>query len=231
MLRKLALSVLITTIILVACGRQVTPNPPTGPTNGVQAGHMLIKFRTANPMNFNTVRYLIVFNTSGNGGAPYTNAYNTGYKNMNFVLAVGGSGGSVAPAAYQIIPAPIGSGGQPYQQPLNATGSQLALTLNTNGANTEFTIVLDRTLLFGVGTPAPTTAPQSTWQVNFFTTDTSSNPLDALGTGGATDTSFRLDLPVNTTFDFQPELTVPVGATQAGIPAAQLAGGEITNSP
>ncbi len=237
MLRRLLLSVLAVTFV-VACGRQVTPDR-VGTQNGVLPGHMLIRYRTASQMDFQNIRYLIVFNTSGNGQQPYANAYNTGYANFSFVFAVGSNNGLVQAQLYQIIQQPGGAGGQPSQVQLIFSPAQVQLNANSNGQGTEFTLTFDRSLMFGVPNASPppagqtpaTTAPQSTWMANFITTDKNSNPLDALGIGGVNDTSYTLALPVNATFDYLSQLTVPAGATQASRPAAQLAGGEIINNP
>ena len=240
MLRKLGFSVLITAFILVACGRQVTPDRSGGGSGGVLPGRMLIRYRTANPMDFQNNRYLIVFNTSGNGGQPYANGFNTGYANYSFIFAIGGFNGVVQANLYQIIAQPGGAAGQPSQVQLQFGPQQVQLLTNSNGQNTEFTLNFDRTLMYGIPGataspipqgPQPTTSPQSVWNVNFITTDKSSNPLDALGIGGVNDTSFVLPLPVSTAFDYLSQLTVPAGATQSAVPAAQLSGGEIINNP
>ena len=232
MLRTLAVTIFLAALVLVDCGRQVTPNPP-GVGNGVLPGFLFVRYDTANPMDFTNVRYLIAFNTSGNGGVPYTNAYNTGYVNYSFIITVAGTNGFVAPQVCQIIRQ---QGGGVTCQPEQFSPSQVILTLNTNGSNTEFTLMFDRRLFFGIPPasptpPPPTTQPQSNWTFNFITTDNSFHPLDALGIGGPMDTSFNVPLPVSTTFDFLQQLTVPAGATKAGTPAAQLAGGEIINNP
>ena len=246
MLRKLAFSVLITACILVACGRQVTPDrtvPPGGCNNAVLPGRMLIKYRTANRMDFTNIRYFMVFNTSGNGGPPYTNGFNTGFPNYSFVIVVGGSGGpvgTVQPLVYQFIQQPGGATGSPSQILLQTSPAQLQFIQDSSGQGTEFTINFDRTIFFGIAgataspipqSPAPTTQPQSNWFVNFITTDKNSVPLDALGSNGVNDITFTLGLPVATCFDYLSQLTVPSGAVQAAVPAAQLAGGEIINSP
>lgn len=240
MLRKLGFSVLIATLILVACGRQVTPDRTGGSSGGVLPGRMLIRYRTANQMDFQNVRYLIVFNTSGNGGQPYANGFNTGYTNYSFIFAVGGFNGVVQANLYQIIQQPGGAAGQPSQVQLQFGPQQVQLLTNSNGQNTEFTLNFDRNLMFGIPGataspfpqgPQPTTSPQSVWNVNFITTDKSTVPLDALGSFGVNDTSYTLSLPVATQFDYIQQLTVPAGATQASTPAAQLAGGEIINVP
>lgn len=240
MLRKLGLSVLITTLILVACGRQVTPDRSSGGQSGVLPGRMLIRYRTAFPMDFQNIRYMVIFNTSGNGGQPYANGFNTGYANYSFIFVVGGFNGVVQANLYQIIAQPGGAAGQPSQVQLQFGPQQVQLLTNSNGQNTEFTLTFDRNLMFGIPGatsspqpqgPQPTSSPQSFWNVNFITTDKSSNPLDALGNFGVNDTSFTLQLPVATAFDYIQQLTVPTGSTQAAVQAAQLAGGEILNNP
>jgi len=229
MLRALAVTVFLAAVVLVACGRQVTPNPP-GTTNGVLPGYLFVRYDTANPMDSTNVRYLIAFNTSGNGGVPYTNAYNTGYANYSFIITVSGINGFVAPQVCQIIRQ---QGGGVTCQPEQFSPSQVILTVVST---TEFTVMFDRKLFFGIPPasptpPPPTTQPQSIWTFNFITTDRNFHPLDALGIGGPNDTSFNLPLPVSTTFDFLQQLTVPAGATKSGNLNAQLAGGEIINNP
>lgn len=232
MLRKLGFSVLVTALILVACGRQVTPDR-SGSQSGVLPGRMLIRYDTAAPMDFQNYHYLVVINTSGNGGVPYSNGFNTGYANYSFIFAVSGNAGQVLAQLYQIVQQPGGASGQPSQVLLQTSPIQLQFNPNSNGLGTEFTINFDRTLMFGIGTPSPgpTSSPLSIWTFNFFTTDKSSNPLDALGPNGVNDTTFNLPLPVSTVFDYTSQLTVPVGAPRASNPAAQLAGGEIVNNP
>jgi len=172
MLRKLGFCVLITTLVLVACGRQVTPDR-TGPQVGVLPGRMLIRFDTASPMDFQNYRYLVVFNTSGNGGVPYSNGFNTGYANYSFIFAVSGNSGQVLAQLYQIVQQPGGASGQPSQVLLQTSPIQVQFNPNSNGLGTEFTINFDRTLMFGIGTPSPgpTSSPLSIWYFNFFTTD------------------------------------------------------------
>ena len=235
---------------------------------------MLIRYRTSSPMDFNAVRYAVVFNTSGNGQPPYANGYNTGYANYSFIFIVTGNGiGSVTTQLFQVTAAP-GSNGQPIFYPINFNPQQVVLTPNSNGNNTEFTLNFDRTLFYGAfgptavpsmtpspstspsssptptptptatptgGSPSPspsttpvppypTTSPMTLWYVNFITVNPNGNtPYDALGIGGAQDTSFSQSLNVNTAFDIT--ITNPPGATQAPIPSAQLAGGEFINNP
>src|SRR5215469_11766442 len=64
--------VLVAALMVVACGRQVTPNPPGLGAGGANPGFMTIKFDVAAPFDFSTYQYWVVFNTSGNGLSPDT---------------------------------------------------------------------------------------------------------------------------------------------------------------
>ncbi|MHB8355630.1 MAG: hypothetical protein ACYDDQ_02945 [Vulcanimicrobiaceae bacterium] len=265
MIRRLGLVLFTIALALAACGRQVTPNrtSPGGRGGGLAAGSMQVKFQTQGQMDFANVRYVIMFNTSGTGGEPYANGYQTNYQNYSFALVVGGSGNSVAqPVLYQYIHQ-TGPGGAvaivPYR--LYYTPQQLTFLPNSNGLGTEFSITFDRTLFYGISVtpspsptatasasasaspspspsssppaatpqPQPTTASQTTWYVNFFTTDTSGNPLDAFGIGGATDQSFVWS--IDTTKIFDQQQFVGQNATQAPYASAQISIGEIANNP
>ncbi|MDQ6826654.1 MAG: hypothetical protein M3Z14_05575, partial [Candidatus Eremiobacteraeota bacterium] len=140
MLRALSLLVLITALTMAACGRQVTfPSSSPGP-NGVAAGFMQIKYRTSNAMDFQNVRYFIVFNTTGNGMEPYANAIQSGYSNYSFAFAVGGSAGTIGqPQLLQYIQNP--AGGQPTAISVPYTTQQVALITNSDGNNREFTLL------------------------------------------------------------------------------------------
>ncbi len=212
---------------------------------------MQIKYRTANPMNFQTVRYFVIFNTSGTAREPYANAFQNGYANYSFAFAVGGTGGTLGqPQLFQYIQNP--STGQVTVFSIPYTTQQVQLISNSDGNNREFTLLFARTVFFNVFTPTPgptsssgpspsplpsgprpvqTSAGMNVWAINFITTDTNNVPLDALGPNGKIDNSYLLQLNVNTAFDEVQRLTVPAGAPQAGDPAAQLAGGEIVNNP
>jgi len=214
--------------ILVACGRQVTPDRIS--TTGCQAqpGRMLIKYRTQNAMDFKNVLYTIVFNTSGNGQEPYANAYNTGYSNYSFVLVVDGTSGTIQTYLRQYL----NVGGQISPQPVPYAPTQLKLTTNTDGRNQEFTIDFERALLNGILRPIPpTTAPQTKWNINFITTNPQSVPLNTLGTNGVSDTSFYFSIDTTLGPCQDQTVTVATGGQISGVPAANLAGGEFINAP
>jgi len=200
---------------------------------------MQIKFRTANPMDFTNVRYAIIFNTSGNGQEPYANGYLSGYANYSFGMFVGGANTSVSPQVFAYVQQP-GTNGNLIPVQIFPPPQLLTLQTNTNGQNTEFTITFSRSIFSGGPTASPlptgatappTTLAQQSWNINFITTDPTLVPLDALGTNGKNDVTFSLSVNTATVFDFVQQLTVPAGAVQAPLPAAQLSGGEILNNP
>lgn len=261
MIRRLGLAVLVISMVLAACGRQVT-FPKTGSTGTIPSGQMLIRFRTAAPQDYANVRYVIVFNTSGNGNEPLPQANQTGFQNYSFSFVVGGPQGLVGlPQLLQYYLAPGTSSG------IQTIGISIPPNLITfvpnsggNGQGGEFQITFARALLYGInpgGTPipgapspaptassvatsvpsatatlnplvAPTTAAQQTWNINFITTDPNGIPIDSMGLGGATDTSFSLRIdttqPVSTTYTKPQSL-------QLQNPPAQISGYQIINSP
>lgn len=91
----------------------------------------------------------------------------------------------------------------------------------------------------GTGTPAPsvtlnpnvqpTTAAQETWAINFITTDPTGVPIDSMGIGGPTDTTFSYT--VNTTQSVDNVITKAVGTSTVQNLSAQLQGFEVINAP
>jgi hypothetical protein len=80
-------------------------------------------------------------------------------------------------------------------------------------------------------TPAalPTNASQVNWYINFIVTDSSGVPVDSMGTGGATDTSYTLE--VNTSQAQTINYTKPAGAVVPSSPNEQLTGFSLINQP
>jgi hypothetical protein len=244
MFRWLGLAVLVVAIVLAACGRQVTGLNAAG-AGSIQPGHMLIRFRVAGQLDFTNVQYLMVFNTSGNGVEPYPQANLTGYLNYNFALVVGGNQATSQPLLYQYYLAPgTTSGIQLFR--ITIPPQLINYVPNSGGNPTgggEFTINFDRSLLFGVnpgGTPTPTgataspvvqptTAAQHVWAINFITTDPSGVPIDSMGLGGATDTTFSYR--VDTTQSIDNVITKAVNTGTVSNAAAQLQGFEVINAP
>lgn len=235
MFRRVIAPALTVILALMGCGRSVTPSTNTA----LIPGTMQIRFTTVGPMDFNNYRYAIVFNTSGNGQQPYANAYLTGFLNYSFVWIVGAQNGlSVAPTLVQIYP----DGGSLHPFYPTVIPSQVQLTPNSNGLNTQFTLQFQRSIFnqpSPIITPTPTTvlpgptattASQNVWNINVFTIDANNNILDAGGPLGANDTSFTLPEDVNTQFDntnpFQ-----KTGASATANTSAQISSGEIQNQP
>lgn len=198
MIRKFGFLVLVMALVVSACGRQVTPNPSGVASNGVPAGFMQVKFRTAQPLDYGNVTYDIVFNTSGVGTTPYPNCALSNCQNYSFEFVVGGTGSSVAPVLLQYISQGTGNPAQVVR--INyITGTDLIFNPNSNGQGTEFSITFNRGLFNGVlgtqvtpspspsasptasaspnASASPTSAPTSTpqpsysniWYANFFT--------------------------------------------------------------
>lgn len=237
MIRRLGLLVLVMAFIVVACGRQVTPDRGGGGGSGLTPGFMQVKYRVAQSFDFANVRYVIVFNTSGNGRTPYPNGYLTQYQDYSFAFVVGGSGSTASVALVQYVRQP-GPGGTTIVTPVTLPPpppQQLIFLPNSDGQGKEFTIIFDRNLLIGLftptpsPTPVPTTVAQGTWYFNYFTTDLNGIPYDSLGQGGATDTTFSH--PLDTTSIFDTTFTIPPGAIMAPMPSEQITGGEISNNP
>ncbi len=161
MIRRLGLLLLVTALIVSACGRQVTPNRPgTGPS-GLQSGYMSVKFRVAAPFNFSTYQYVVMFNTTGDGHTPLPLGQQTNFQGYSFALVVSGSGGAASVQAIQYA-RPATPTQAPARIIIPTTPQQLQLTMNSNGSNTEFTIIFARVIASGVFTPAPSATPSQT---------------------------------------------------------------------
>ncbi len=164
MIRKLSLLVLAASLIVTACGRQVTPDRAGVGPGGLNAGFLQIKFRTAAPLDFTNVAYVITFNTTGSGGTPYARNGNVAnnYLDYSYQIIVGGNGALAGPVLYQYVTPITGTGQTGPKQAQQVNGyfpSQLQFNANSNGLNTEFTITIDRSLFNGNYTPAPTATP------------------------------------------------------------------------
>src|SRR5215469_3803536 len=94
MIRRLGFSlVLVTAFMVVACGRQVTPNPPGLGAGGANPGFMVVKLDVNAPFDFSSYQYWVVFNTTGNGLSPDTNPARNNYAAFSDAVQVGGAGG------------------------------------------------------------------------------------------------------------------------------------------
>ena len=126
---------------------------------------MLIRYRIAAPFDFTNYSYAIVFNTSDQGGTPYANTqFQGGFLNYSFGWFVGGAFGTVQspPVLLQYYLTP-GSTTNVGTQAIVVPIQLATLTLNSNGQNTEFTLLFSRSLLdrptIGQATPTPIPSP------------------------------------------------------------------------
>jgi len=141
MLRRAAvISFTFAIVLVVACGRQVTPEPGLKNTN--LAGRMVVRFRTNGAMDFTKYTYAIVIDTCGNG-TPYPDAFATTFNNYSFSFLVGGIYGTAGPALVQYIITPGTSNSlNPQQVPLGASTTQFVT--NSNQQNSEFQLTFVR---------------------------------------------------------------------------------------
>ena len=76
---------------------------------------------------------------------------------------------------------------------------------------------------------APTTAAQQTWAINFITAQPNGVPIDSMGGGGPTDTTFSFT--VDTSQPSDNSFTKATGASTPSNISAQLQGYEVINAP
>ena len=243
MIRKLAFGfVLVTAFIVAACGRQVTPNPPGLGAGGALPGYMIVRFDVNGAFNFSNYGYWVVFNTTGNGLTPLTNAQQTNWAAYSDATLAGGAGGATFAGAGQFVKNP-----NPAIPPafvhLITTPQTFQYIPNNNGTNTEFQVTFLRSIFVPINaTPTPKPSPSSTppppfshiWLFNAFTTQANAQNqllfVDSMGSGGPTDTTFvSPQLDINTCFDQvfykQQDINPPSD------PAAQIVSIEIANNP
>jgi hypothetical protein len=227
-----------------ACGRIVTV-PKTGANGGlVPAGNMFIRYRVLGTLDFTGLRYLIVFNTSGNGLTPLPAQSTQSYVNYSFILAFGGTQVSgAAYAVYQIVNS--GSGG--YTAVLLPQAPQFITNFNQNssGSSNEFTFTFNRLLLTPLAnvspSPSPTATPNaiptlasgvsSLWAINVFSADANNNPIDAVGNLGIQDVTFSsFVIDTLSPFDYVVNKPNPL-PYQVSNTNAQIVSVEIINQP
>lgn len=246
-MRRLGFAVLMMSMVVAACGRIVTV-PKTSTGVSVPAGNMLIRFRTLGTLDFNTLRYVVVFNTSGNGRQPLPPTF-ASFLNYSFELIFGGTNiGGASYALLQIFPTGTSSGYTQISIPVqtqfitnfnpnsSGTGNELTFTFNRLWLNIPNPVASPSPVPTGPTPspgPVPTLAPgQSTlWNMNFFSADaTGNNIIDAIGTNGAQDTSFTFQVDVTQPFDrvINKPLPPPVQVTN---PSAQVIAIEVINAP
>jgi hypothetical protein len=227
------LATLIASVWVSACGRQVTPNPPGLGAGGAPLGYIAIFFDVQQPFNFSQYQYMIVFNTTGSGVTPSTDTLQTNWNGYSFALiALGGAISTYAePVQFLRNSNPHIS---PAWLPLHTTPQQFSYNLNNNGTDTEFSLLVQKSVLTGIvsPSPSPSATPADVWTFNAFTTQASSQGtwqfFDSMGAGGPIDPQFvSPKLCMTEPFDN----TYTAIYTSAPDAAAQIATIQIANNP
>ena len=194
----------------------------------------------AGTLDFSNLRYLVVFNTNGDGHTPYANSLNTAFLDFSFILIFGGTQlGGASFGLLQVIP--IGSGG--YTTVPLQVNPQLG-TLISNSSS-SFTFTFNRSLITPqqstTPTPVPTLAPNvaptlpsgisTVWELNLFSADsTGNNAIDAIAFNGINDTTFN-QFTIDTTQPFDQVVNKAPGYVQVANQNAQIVAAEVINQP
>lgn len=234
MIRRLSFGfivVLVTAFIVVACGRQVTPNPPGLGPGGAPPGYIAVHFDVQSPFNFSNYQYMIVFNTSGTGVTPSTDTIQTNWAGYYFALVALGTAGTSNAEAVQFV-----RNQNPHIPPawlkLGTTPGQLTYNPNSNGQATEFSMIAQKAIFKGVASPSPSPSagPNNIWTFNAFVTEASQGQwyfLDSMGAGGFMDPQFvSPKLCMTEPFD-----NTYFALFTPGDPTAQIVSIEISNNP
>ena len=148
MLRRAAIGTFAAAILLVvACGREITPEPTSSGGNGNLAGHIDLRFRVNGTLAFSTYDYQIVIDTCGQG-VPYPNPATNSYKNYSYSFNIGTSPFGVATVYPILIQYKLTTGSNgltPLPVPLSP--SLVSLNTNSNGQGSEFELIFDRAQL------------------------------------------------------------------------------------
>ena len=251
-MRRLREAVLVAAmVVLSGCGHQVTGlNQPNGGI--VPSGQTLIRFETQGQPDFNNFKYLIVFNTSGNGHVPYALGYNSNYMDWSFAILVGGGPNFAnSPVVFQYYSDASQAGGVNQRTIGYATGTlNFSVLSPTSAASYGFDIRFNRCILdfpspintTGLPTPAPSPHPvgtscppfyyllSSTWVMNMFSIDTTNTVVDSLG-NGPSDTSYP-GFTFNTAATLPGQSYIkPVTGTSPQNPSAAIYGVVVFNTP
>lgn len=194
--RRFAFALLVLTALLaVACGRQVTPNPPGLGAGGAPPGYMAVYFNVASPFNFGNYQYLIVLNTSGDGRTPSTDTIQTNWDGYSYAMVARGN----AVTSFAQLVQFRRSTGNPHIPPawlvLHTTPQNFSYNLSANGTGSEFSILAQKRVFSSPGpSPTPTPPKANLWTFNAFVTQANGSGqwqfYDSLGVGGPVDPQF-----------------------------------------
>jgi hypothetical protein len=227
--------VAVTAVVVAACGRQVTPNPPGLGPGGAPPGYIAFLFDTVGAFNFTSYQYMFVLNTTGSGVTPSTDTIQTNWAGYSFALIALGNGISTYAEPVALI-----HNSNPHIAPawlrLGTTPQTFSYNLNNNGTGTEFSILAQRRIFNYNASPSPSPSPSSTpsslWTFNAFVAQAQPGGqwyfLDSMGAGGPNDPQFVSPvLDMNQCFDN----TYYALDSQVPDPAAQIVTVEIANNP
>lgn len=220
----------VVAIFVVACGRQVTPNPAGLGPGGAPPGFMAIFFNVQAPFNFSNYQYMVVFNTTGDGRTPSTDTVQTNWDGYSYATVARGNGVSSLAQLVQYIRSTQNPHVPPFPNPLGTTPQTFSYNLNANGTGTEFSILAQKRIF---SSPAPSPSPTSNvWTFNAFTTQANLQGAwtfyDSMGAGGPIDPQWvspKLNMLTcfdNTYYALDPNVSDP---------AAQIVSVEIANNP
>jgi hypothetical protein len=190
------IALLAMAVIVAACGRQVTPNPPGLGAGGAPPGYVAIFFSVQSPFNFSNYQYMVVFNTSGDGVTPSTDTVQTNWAGYKDALIALGNGGASSAEYVQFISPKTGKGPPTWFTP-HTTPQQLSYNANANGSGTQFSMLVLKSILkpYASPSPSPSASPSNVWTFNAFTTAPGGSQgnwyfEDSLGRGGPIDPQF-----------------------------------------
>ena len=154
-----------------------------------------MKFRVQNQFNFSSDSYAIVFNTSGDGNTPLPVVTSNNYLGYSIAIVVGQTGAGLQAVAYYYYRPPGQTSSSPVLYPIGATPQQLIFTPNSNGLNSEFTIIFARviadfTVTNGTATPSPTPTASATPTPS---SSPSSNPSPSPTASGLVATNWKFN--------------------------------------
>jgi hypothetical protein len=223
--------IVVSSSLLAACGRQVSPNAPGVGPGGTLPGQMSVTFTVAAPFDFSNFQYWLVFDTTGDLATPTTVPANYNWAGYSDGIEISGSGGATSAAVYQFAK----NASQPKAQPafltIRPVGQNFIYLPSSNGLDTQFTVVFDRSVFTSIlKNPQPLA---TNWTFNAFTTQPNTqNQLtfeDSLGPGGKSFPQFNSPV-LNTSQCFD----IPNYARYSGLqlnPAGQIVNVEVANNP
>ena len=224
---------LLMSVITVACGRQVTPNPPGLGPGGTPPGYFAVFMNVAQPFSFTNYQYMIVLNTTGDRRTPSTDTIQTNWDGYSYDLVARGNGVSSLAQAIQLVRSSQNPHIPPQPLPLGTTPQTFSYNLNANGGGTEFQILAQKRIFVSPSpSPSPSSTPSNLWTFNAFVTQANSAGqwlfVDSMGAGGPSDPQFSSPVlcmtePFDNTYNSRgfvpPE------------PAAEITSVEIANNP